>query len=453
MNTPICDFVRRYAEAQMLRLHMPGHKGVPLLGPEPYDITEISGADSLYEASGIIKESESNAARLFGCETYYSAEGSSLCIRAMLYLTALHARHRGKKPLIAAGRNAHKVFLSAAALMDLDVAWLYPDQEASYLSCRPKAEALESLLIREQPAAVYLTSPDYLGNTAEVEALAQVCHRHETLLLVDCAHGAYLRFLPESRHPMDLGADLCCASAHKTLPVLTGGAYLHLSPRLPDSFSRQAKSALALFGSTSPSYLILQSLDRVNPYLSQTYPERLAAFLPQVQRLKDRLTARGYCLQGDEPLKLTLAPKSYGYTGSALAELLSKQGIVCEFSDPDFLVLMLTPETGDSGLEQLETALTAIPRRAPIAQRPPQFRAPRRLLSIREATLSPAEVIPTSESVGRVLAATNVGCPPAVPIVVCGEEIDSAALSCFAYYGIKTCTVVAQAPFVQRKID
>lgn len=446
MNTPICDFARRYAEAQMLRLHMPGHKGVPLLGPEPYDITEISGADSLYEAAGIIKESESNAARLFGCETYYSAEGSSLCIRAMLYLTALHARYSGKKPLIAAGRNAHKVFLSAAALMDLDVTWLYPDQEASYLSCRPKTEALESLLIREQPVAVYLTSPDYLGNTAEVEALAQVCHRHETLLLVDCAHGAYLRFLPESRHPMDLGADLCCASAHKTLPVLTGGAYLHLSRRLPDSFSRQAKSALALFGSTSPSYLILQSLDRANPYLSQAYPERLAAFLPQVQKLKDRLAACGYCLQGDEPLKLTLIPKSYGYTGSALAELLFKQGIVSEFSDPDFLVLMLTPETGDSGLAQLEAALAAIPRRAPIAECPPQFRAPRRLLSLREAALSPAEVIPASESVGRVLAAASVGCPPAVPIVVCGEEIDPAALSCFAYYGIKACTVVAQAP-------
>lgn len=446
MNTPICDFVRRYAEAQTLRLHMPGHKGVPLLGPEPYDITEISGADSLYEAGGIIKESESNAARLFGCETYYSAEGSSLCIRAMLYLTALHARHSGKKPLIAAGRNAHKVFLSAAALMDLEVTWLYPDVEDSYLSCKPKAELLESLLLRERPAAVYLTSPDYLGNTADVAALAQVCHRHETLLLIDCAHGAYLRFLPESRHPMDLGADLCCTSAHKTLPVLTGGAYLHLSSRLPGSYSQNAKSALAFFGSTSPSYLILQSLDRANLYLSHSYPERLAAFLPRVQLLKDRLAARGYCLHGDEPLKLTLATKSYGYTGSALAELLLAQGIVCEFSDPDFLVMMLSPETGIPGLERLEAALSSVPQRTPVRERPPMFRAPRRILSIREAALSPCQVVPSAESVGRVLASADVGCPPAVPIVVCGEEIDSAALSCFTYYGVETCTVVAGAP-------
>lgn len=444
MNTPICDFVRRYVEAQPLRLHMPGHKGSPLLGPEPYDITEIGGADSLYEASGIIRESEHNASRLFGCETYYSAEGSSLCIRAMLYLTRLYAQHTKKKPLIAAGRNAHKVFLSAAALLDFDVTWLYPNEDDSYLSCRPNAEALESLLLREHPAAVYLTTPDYLGNTADVEALARICHRHETLLLIDCAHGAYLRFLPESQHPMDLGADLCCTSAHKTLPVLTGGAYLHLSTQLPKGFSRQAKTALAFFGSTSPSYLILQSLDRVNPYLAQTYPERLAAFLPKVQRLKDRLTARGFSLQGDEPLKLTLASKSYGYTGSSLAELLSKQGIVCEFADPDFLVMMLTPETGEIGLERLEAALTSIPRSAPISQRPPIFRAPRRILSIREAAFSPCEVLPAAQSVGRVLTTANVGCPPAVPIVVCGEEIDPAALSCFAYYGVETCTVVAQ---------
>jgi len=92
MNTPICDFVKNYIDNRTLRMHMPGHKGKTLLGPELYDITEISGADSLYEASGIIRESERNAASLFGTrETFYSAEGSSLCIRAMLYIALRHA--------------------------------------------------------------------------------------------------------------------------------------------------------------------------------------------------------------------------------------------------------------------------------------------------------------------------------------------------------------------------
>ena len=135
MDTPICDFVREYARLNTHRLHMPGHKGAAFLGMEPLDITEIQGADSLYEANGIIARSEANASVLFGCRTFYSTEGSSQCIRAMLYLITLYAAQQGRKPLIAAGRNAHKTFLTAAALLDTDVRWLYPQSPVSYLSC------------------------------------------------------------------------------------------------------------------------------------------------------------------------------------------------------------------------------------------------------------------------------------------------------------------------------
>ena len=146
MNTPICDFVRQYAETETLRLHMPGHKGNALLGMERLDITEIDGADSLYEATGIIRQSEANASALFGAETFYSTEGCSQCIRAMLYLAALHAKQQGRRPLIAAARNVHKSFISAAALLDLDVLWLYPDGQDSYLSCRLDAQTLDAQL-------------------------------------------------------------------------------------------------------------------------------------------------------------------------------------------------------------------------------------------------------------------------------------------------------------------
>ena len=246
METPICDFVRRYGDSQTLRAHMPGHKGVGLLGFEHLDITEIDGADSLYEADGIIRRSEENASGLFGCPTFYSTEGSSQCIRAMLFLAMQDAKRQGRTPKIAAARNVHKTFLSGAALLDLDVVWLYPQKEGSYLSCPLDGAVLGAFLERERPTAVYVTSPDYLGHVANIEKLAAVCHAHDALLLVDNAHGAYLRFLEPSRHPMDLGADLCCDSAHKTLPVVTGGAYLHVKER----FARQAKNALALFGST-----------------------------------------------------------------------------------------------------------------------------------------------------------------------------------------------------------
>lgn len=444
MDTPICDFVRQYAESNNLRLHMPGHKGNAFLGMEQLDITEIDGADSLYEASGIISQSEANASRLFGCETFYSTEGSSQCIRAMLHMAMLHARQSGKKPLIAAARNVHKSFLTAAALLDADVIWLYPEDSDSYLSCTLDAQKLDALLERatQKPTAVYLTSPDYLGQLQNIRDISQVCHKHGALLLVDNAHGAYLKFLPHSQHPIDLGADICCDSAHKTLPVLTGGAYLHISPKAPAQLSRMARGALSLFGSTSPSYLILQSLDAANSYLKQ-YPKILAVFSEKVDALKMRLRDCGFCLYGQENLKITIYAKPYGYTGEALSGILLKKNIVCEFSDPDFLVLMLTPEIGDGGLQQLAEALLEIPRKDSIAISPPQFQKREQCLSIRNALLSVSEVIPVAESCGRILSAASVGCPPAVPILACGERIDNNAIECFQYYGIESCEVVA----------
>ena len=445
MNTPICDFVRGYAASGISRLHMPGHKGTDVLGMEHLDITEIAGADSLYEADGIIAESERNAGELFGANTFYSTEGSSQCIRAMMYLALLHARTRGvKRPKIAAGRNAHKTFLSAVALLDLDVTWLVPANAESYLSCAVTAEDVARCVEAAHPDALYLTSPDYLGNTVDIRAIAEVCHAHGVLLLVDNAHGAYLKFLSPSRHPMDLGADVCCDSAHKTLPVLTGGAYLHLSHHAPASLVDHAKRALAMFGSTSPSYLILQSLDAANPVLAGEYPAALSVLSARVSALRDELTACGYICVGDEPIKLTVCPKSYGYTGGALAQLLREGGVECEFADPDYLVLMFTTSTTEADFQRLTEIFRRVPRREAICEMPPCMRLPQTFMTVREAAFSPCEEIPAAESVGRILATATVGCPPAVPIVVSGERIDADAAAQFAYYGIESCVVVKE---------
>lgn len=443
MNTPICDFVRSYAEKKTVRLHMPGHKGVSLTGFEKYDITEINGADSLYEAGGIIIESELNAGRLFGANTFYSTEGSSLAIRAMLYLACLSAEQKGTKPLILAGRNAHKVFVSSAALLDFEVEWLYPESNSSYLSCKVTSEEVDKKLctLKRKPIAVYLTSPDYLGNEVDIKSIADVCHKHGVLLLVDNAHGAYLKFLPESRHPIDLGADACSDSAHKTLPVLTGGAYLHISQSAPAVFNERAKEALALFGSTSPSYLILQSLDMVNKYISERYTSELADFVRKVSDLKARLNENGFVLYGNEELKITIMTKPYGYKGNDFADILEGNGVICEFSDPDFVVLMLTPQIKDK-ISLISDILVSVPKKEPIDSGTPKLSTPERVIGIREAYFSKSTVVNADSAEGRILANASVGCPPAVPIVVSGERISREAIECFKYYGIRTCAVI-----------
>lgn len=342
-----------------------------------------------------------------------------------------------------AARNCHKTFVSAAALLDFDVEWIENEKE-SYLSSSVDADGLDRHLsqVNEKPTAVYITSPDYLGNIADVKAIADVCHSHGVLLCVDNAHGAYLRFLNESRHPIDLGADICCDSAHKTLPVLTGGAYMHISGNAPKSFAENAKDALSLFGSTSPSYLILQSLDGANEYMADGYRERLTSLTGKISALAERLCNAGYSLYGNEPTKLTVKAKKYGYTGTELAEILLEKGIVCEFSDPDYLVLMLTPEISDGELQRLETALLSIKRLPEIAVQPPRRAAFERKMSIREATLSPCEILSVEECEGRVLARLGVSCPPAVPIAVSGEIITREMIDCFKYYGIDKISVV-----------
>ena len=447
MNTPICDFVRTYQQKHTLRLHMPGHKGRSFLGAEPWDLTEIAGADELYHARGIIRKSEENAAQLFGTgKTVYSTEGSSLCIRAMIYLALLWGKENGRKPLILAGRNAHKAFLSAAALLDFDVAWLYPEQENHLISCPISAAYLESALKKMPalPVAVYITSPDYLGHIADVSAFNAVCRKYHVLLLVDNAHGAYLKFLPTDRHPMTLGADLCCDSAHKTLPVLTGGAYLHIRPNAPESIVRNAEDAMALFASSSPSYLILQSLDQCNAYLANAYSEKLSGLISRISSIKKALLAYGWKLEGEEPLKLTIMPKVFGYTGDALHQLLRENNMECEFSDPDFLTIMFTLELKDEDMNRLESVLLAIPRKQPISVPMPPLPHPQQAISIREAALSPRREISVKEALDSIFAEAHVSCPPCIPIIACGERIDEAALKCFQYYGIDTCRIVKE---------
>jgi len=148
---------------------------------------------------------------------------------------------------------------------------------------------------------------------------------------------------------------------------------------------------------------------------------------------------------GDEALKLTICTKPWGYAGKEFSRLLLERGIVDEFADPDFVVMMLTPETGTEGLNRLEQALLSIPRKTPVIEAPPASCAAHKEMSIRSALFSRSETVPARESCGRILAAATVGCPPAVPIVVCGERIDEKAVACFEYYGIESCCVVKES--------
>ena len=482
MRTPIYDFVTEYLSQDVSRLHMPGHKGRPFLGCEPRDLTEIAGADNLADPSGIIQESEANASALFGTAgTFYTTGGSSQAICAMLYLaSSVYPRH-GRRFRILAARNVHKAFVHACALLDCDAKWLWSGEQDSLCSCRISPASLEEELQRrhstgKEADAVYITSPDYLGNVADIRSLASVCAKYGLPLLVDNAHGAYLHFLPVPVHPMDLGASMCCDSAHKTLPVLTGGAYLHIAkpeclpafsasqaPSVTSAFSGDitrrllagAHGALALFGSSSPSYLVLQSLDLCNRTLSETYPENLKNTVFKVALLKKELQDLGIPVRPTEGLKLVVSCTAPGLTGSRMAEHLRDYGVEVEFADIEFVVMMFTPENEKKDYARILKAFAALCPLPPDPQAKTGpgssgkgqgifLPAPEQVCSIREAVFAPSETIPVSEAAGRICAAPTVSCPPAVPIVISGERITPEAVQLMRLYGMEKVTVTRE---------
>ncbi|MBE6595097.1 MAG: amino acid decarboxylase [Ruminococcaceae bacterium] len=441
MKTPIADFVARYAAGDTARLHMPGHKGCGPLGVERLDITEVEGADVLSHADGIIAESEKNATALFGTgHTFYTTEGSTSAIQAMLALVSRGVR--GRRPRILAARNVHKAFVYGCALLDIEVEWLYPRAFTHLTVCEITANEVERALKAHCPDAVYLTSPDYVGNVADIAGISTVCRRFGVPLLVDNAHGAYLRFLPEDRHPMTLGATLCCDSAHKTLPVLTGGAYLHVAKDAPAAFLDGGREALALFCSTSPSYLILQSLDLCNRVLAENYRENLQKTIESARTVRKKLLEKGFLLCGDEPLKLTLLTAASGLSGEEAAAVLRRSGVECEFADRDLLVLMLSPCNTEADLQRLLRAVDMLPVGARVAVTPPPPAVPERVLSLREAVLAPAEYVPVEAAMGRICASPTVACPPAVPVLMSGERVDARTAMLLQYYGMTHISVV-----------
>lgn len=441
MDTPIFDFVQNYIKSNTARLHMPGHKGVSFLGCEAFDITEIRGADELYSPDGIIKKSEENATHLFGTsKTIYSAGGSSQSINAMLYLAYLRA-DKTNRPFILAGRNAHKSFIYALAKLDADVRWLYPETTDSICSCIITAKQVEDKLnsLKNKPFAIYITSPDYLGGICDIPSISKVCKSHDIPLIVDNAHGSYLKFCEKDMHPISLGADMCCDSAHKTLPVLTGGGYLHIAKDDKYGFSKNAVNAMAIFGSTSPSYLILQSLDLCNKYIDEKIREDLKLCTEKCNEIEKIMFEKCVSNLSNEPLKITADFRGYDFD---FKSHFRKCGIEFEYADDNFVVFMLSPQNSQEDFEKLKDAFRNLNVEKTKNIENIEFEFAEKVLTIRQAIFSESEEINIENTLNRVCASPTVSCPPAIPIAVSGERISEKHIELFKKYNINKINVI-----------
>ena len=440
ITTPIYNFLEQYSRSVTVRGHMPGHKGRDVFGKGlerlfEYDITEIKGADELFEAEGIIAESEKNASRLFGtAATFYSAGGSTLCIQAMLAAVCK------KSSAFICGRNAHRAVMNSCVLLGLEPCWVYPEyEEGSAVSGEITPEAVRTAIEEnayKNPACVFITSPDYLGKIADIKGISEVCHEYGIPLIVDNAHGAYLAFTEQSQHPIHMGADMCCDSAHKTLPVLTGGAYLHIGDGLCREKIPEIKRCMALFGSSSPSYLIMASMDLCNKYLSESFRDDLRRTAEKISEIKKQLGVV-YSFYGDEPLKITVYAFPCGLTGYELAERLREGGVEPEYADLTHVVMMFSTANTDEDFDRVLRAMKSV-RMPRIRLEPPDFEPDRPAVKMlpREAFFAERETVPAEKSLGRIAAEAVTVCPPCVPVIMAGEEINENTIKILKNYSI-----------------
>ena len=432
MSTPLYDGIRKYAKGTKTRCHTPGHAGkARVLGMkrlEKLDVTEFQGLESLYADQGAIARAEELAACYFGAvKTCFSAGGNTLCIQTMLALV----RERGAQ--IICSRNLHRSAVNAFALLDFSPVWLF---EAT------PAQLKEQLAVESKAAAVLVTSPDYYGRMLDIPGLAAVCRHFDIPLLVDNAHGSHLRAL--DLHPLSGGACMVADSAHKTLPVLTGGAWLQFND---EHYAKKAKEAMSWFGSTSPSYPVMASLDLAREMLAQQGARDFVRLARRVDAIKAFAAACGIpALTGRvDPVRLTLNAAAAGLTGQEVAAHFRAKGIAIEHVDTDFAVLILTPFHTKRDFSRLKSAIKTLPKRPRGAREPePVFAItpPEQMMSIRRALFGNREQISLPESVGRIAAQEVSLCPPGIPLVVPGEKLDEKMVSKGIKAGISEIFVV-----------
>ncbi|MEG1448848.1 MAG: aminotransferase class I/II-fold pyridoxal phosphate-dependent enzyme, partial [Oscillospiraceae bacterium] len=430
-----------YIEKDYSRFHMPGHKGksLPVFGDIiKYDLTEVTGTDSLFEASECILECEEEFSRLYETKrTLLSAGGSTLCIQTML---ALVAKDGGK---IIASRNIHTSAVGAMSLLNLEPIWVYPADNQTglglYSAVTPK-QIQDAILENPDALAVYITSPNYFGIMADIKEISKVCKKHGIPLLVDNAHGATLKFYEDDLHPITLGADICCDSLHKTLPVLTGGALLHINN---EKFIADAKRAMSLFGTTSPSYLIMLSCDLCIDYLKTCAKSDFKANILTTQRLKKIAQEKGFSIPTGitDNGRLTLILNGTGYTKETFLNHLHKNHIEPEFISDSGCVFLVSPYSSEKDIKRLEMAILS----AEIKKQSEtifSIKHPEKALSPRKAMFSEKEIIKTQNALGRTACQVICPCPPGIPIIISGEKITADIQKLLVMYGIKELTVV-----------
>jgi lysine decarboxylase len=445
----LLDFLRKHQKKNPISFHMPGHKGANLyrsLGYGDfmdqgmgYDITEIPGADNLFQAEGVIRHVMNRYKELYQVrDSYLLVNGTS----GGLIAAILAAVSPGGKVMIA--RNSHKSIFNALSLGNLEPVFVYPSMVGEYGIAGPvTAKAIREKL-EEQPEveAVVLPSPNYYGICSDIKEIAQVVHQKEKVLIVDQAHGAHLkffhRFAPGTSFeggamPLaaeDQEADLVVNSIHKTLASLTQSAVLNRVSQRVDRDLLEDK--LQMIQSTSPSYLLMASLEinadileNHGAMLMKGWGDSLISFYQWAKTMPQLhvIPPKGQL----DFTKLNLDYHEKGYTGAALEGALNDHEIYPELASGNLLMLMTGIGNTPKDFYELAGVLKTLPVR-PVHLAKKGGGIPMWDTPVREKIPTLREKVFLSEAAGRVCASSIIPYPPGIPLFCPGEVIPKEAI-------------------------
>ena len=435
-----------YSQEDYYPFHMPGHKRNPDTVntdlPFDRDITEIEGVDNLHHPEGILKKAQETAANVYGTkECYYSVNGSTAAL-----LAAVSAAVPRKGQILVA-RNCHKAVYHALYLRNLIPTYVYPQMDPKWwINGGISPDKVERALA-ENPEikAVLLTSPTYDGVVSDIEKIAEIVHRYEIPLIVDEAHGAHFHFsnyFPTSA--AELGADLVIQSFHKTLPSMTQTAVLHNCSDRVDS--RLIRRFMGIYQSSSPSYILMASMDACMEKMSSDGNEMFREFTKILEKARRRLSECKYIRLVSPEIgtagvfdydrsKLLFSTRYASMTGSELAQiLLEKYHIQVEMETEHYVLALAAVGDSEEGFERLCQAIEEIDQEE--AQKTKEKRETEepkagrtaytslsQFMSITEAMESESEIRKLEESVGRISAEFGYLYPPGIPLIVPGEQI------------------------------
>lgn len=441
METPLIEALKRHQKKNPISLHVPGHKNGQIFHPAlsdfnsvfPYDVTELVGLDDLHAPTGVILQAQKAAARLYqSAETLFLVGGTTVGNLAMIY----GLFEPGDVVFIQ--RNSHKSIFHAAQIAGVTPVLLSPelDSKTGLAVGLTKDTLIEASKQYPDAKGLILTYPNYYGVSLPVQPIIEHAKQKELLVLVDEAHAAHFCVgNPFPQSTLELGADVVVHSAHKMLPALTMSSFLHISHKLNHHRRHSIKEALAMFQSSSPSYLLMASLDGARAYVESLDQKKLAKILAGVENVKKELAKikqieiinwqENYLL---DPLKVTIRTTTK-LTGFELQSIFYEHHLYTELADENHVLLVfgLGEQTfpGNNWNKLRETLSSfEISNSTPVLIELSPNRVKKLELSSKIVRVSAKKKVALRKAIGRIAAEAIIPYPPGIPIVIPGEKVD-----------------------------